>query len=160
MGVFPVNVTKTCDGVVSYIAQWFFSRFGALNSLAFSKSEFPPPPSFQKYPRGYMVEPPSVHALPSWWAWLAPLGAGGLGLVTSTSLLGDETLVTIAFWLAALIWGFSAWWVIFALYVIWSNRKEAKFHLGYWGFGFLAHSLKARWSPSGRHCEQFLTFPT
>jgi len=83
-----------------------------------------------------MMEPPSVHALPSWWAWLAPLGAGGLGLVTSTSLLGDQTLVTIAFWLAALIWGFSAWWVVFALYVIWSNRKEAKFHLGYWGFGF------------------------
>ena len=83
-----------------------------------------------------MMEPPSVHAPPSWWAWLAPLGAGGLGLVTSTSLLGDQTLVTIAFWLAALIWGFSAWWVIFALYVIWSKRKEAKFHLGYWGFGF------------------------
>jgi tellurite resistance protein TehA-like permease len=83
-----------------------------------------------------MMEPPSVHALPSWWAWLAPLGAGGLGLVTSTSLLGDETLMSIAFWLAALIWGFSAWWVLFALFIIVSHRKEASFHLGYWGFGF------------------------
>jgi len=38
MWVFSVDVTKTCDGVVSYIAQWFFSQFGALDSLAFSWS--------------------------------------------------------------------------------------------------------------------------
>ena len=55
MWVFSVDVTKTCDGVVSYIAQWFFSRFGALNSLAFLTSPIPEPPSFQKYPRGYRL---------------------------------------------------------------------------------------------------------
>ena len=42
MWVFSVDVTKTCDGVVSYIAQWFFSPFGALDSLAFSWTRFLP----------------------------------------------------------------------------------------------------------------------
>lgn len=83
-----------------------------------------------------MLEPPAAHALPSWWAWLAPLGAGGLGMVTSTRMLTEDTLITVAYWLALVVWGFSAWWVVFALVVIWAKRKEAHFHLGYWGFGF------------------------
>ena len=55
MWVFSIDVTKTCDGVVSYIAQWFFSPFGALDSLAFSPSAFPRTLRLTKYPPGYMV---------------------------------------------------------------------------------------------------------
>jgi tellurite resistance protein TehA-like permease len=83
-----------------------------------------------------MREPPAAHALPSWWAWLAPLGAGGMGMVTTARLTADESIISLTYWLASAIWGFSAWWVLFALVVIYSHRREASFHLGYWGFGF------------------------
>ena len=98
-----------------------------------------------------MMEPPAAHALPSWWAWLAPLGAGGLGIVSSTRMLADEVLITVAYWLAAAIWGFSAWWVIFALIVIIGKRKEASFHLGYWGFGFPTAAFASLSLEVGRH---------
>jgi len=83
-----------------------------------------------------LSEPVPLHALPSWWAWLAPLGAGGLGIVSGATLLGDETLIAVAGWLILAIWGFSAWWALFALVVIYRARHEASFHLGYWAFGF------------------------
>ncbi len=98
-----------------------------------------------------MLEPPAAHALPSWWAWLAPLGAGGLGIVTSTRMLGDEVLITVAYWLAAAIWGFSAWWVVFALIIIVGKRHEARFHLGYWGFGFPTAAFGSLSLEVGRH---------
>ena len=98
-----------------------------------------------------MMEPPGAHALPSWWAWLAPLGAGGLGIVTSTRMLGDETVIDVAYWLAAAIWGFSSWWVIFALIVILGKRREASFHLGYWGFGFPTAAFASLSLEVGRH---------
>ncbi|MDR9397261.1 hypothetical protein [Pontimonas sp.] len=100
-----------------------------------------------------MLEPPAAHALPSWWAWLAPLGAGGLGIVTSTRMLGDEVLITVAYWLAAAIWGFAAWWAVFALIVIWGKRHEARFHLGYWGFGFPTAAFASLSLEVGRHHE-------
>ncbi len=83
-----------------------------------------------------LAEPLPVHALPSWWAWLAPLGAGGLGMVAGATLLGDTATISVAEWLILAIWGFSAWWAVFALVVIIQARKEARFHLGYWAFGF------------------------
>jgi tellurite resistance protein TehA-like permease len=83
-----------------------------------------------------LAEPLPAHALPSWWAWLAPLGAGGLGILSGTTLIGDPSAVAVAEWLILAVWGFSAWWAVFALIVIWRTRKEAHFHLGYWGFGF------------------------
>jgi tellurite resistance protein TehA-like permease len=83
-----------------------------------------------------LAEPLPVHALPSWWAWLAPLGAGGLGMISGSTLIGDPAAVAVAKWLILAVWGFSAWWAIFALIVIVRSRTEAHFHLGYWGFGF------------------------
>lgn len=98
-----------------------------------------------------MAEPPGAHALPSWWAWLAPLGAGGLGMVTSTRLLGDDILITVAYGVALAVWGFSAWWVVFALVVMSSQRKDARFHLGYWGFGFPTAAFASLSLEVGRH---------
>ena len=83
-----------------------------------------------------LAEPLPVHALPSWWAWLAPLGAGGLGMVSGATLIGNPAAIAVAEWLALAIWGFSAWWAVFALIVITKARHEAHFHLGYWAFGF------------------------
>lgn len=98
-----------------------------------------------------MHEPPQAHALPTWWAWLAPLGAGGLGLVASSRLVGDETITSAAYFVAAAIWGFAAWWSIFAIVIIFQMRKEAHFHLGYWGFGFPTASMAALSLEIGRH---------
>jgi tellurite resistance protein TehA-like permease len=83
-----------------------------------------------------LAEPLPPHALPSWWAWLAPLGAGGLGMVSGATLIGDSAVIAVAEWLILAVWGFSAWWAVFALIVIIRSRPEAHFHLGYWAFGF------------------------
>jgi tellurite resistance protein TehA-like permease len=83
-----------------------------------------------------LAEPLPPHALPSWWAWLAPLGAGGLGMVSGSTLVGDPAAIAVAEWLILAVWGFSAWWAVFALIVIIRSRKAAHFHLGYWAFGF------------------------
>ena len=83
-----------------------------------------------------LAEPLPPHALPSWWAWLAPLGAGGLGMVSGSTLVGDPAAIAVAEWLILAVWGFSGWWAVFALIVIIRSRKVAHFHLGYWAFGF------------------------
>ena len=83
-----------------------------------------------------LAEPLPPHALPSWWAWLAPLGAGGLGMVSGATLIGDPSAIAVAEWIILAVWGFSAWWAVFALIVIIRSRKAAHFHLGYWAFGF------------------------
>lgn len=83
-----------------------------------------------------LAEPLPVHALPSWWAWLAPLGAGGLGMVSGSTLIGHPAAISVAEWLILAVWGFSAWWAVFALIIILRARREARFHLGYWAFGF------------------------
>lgn len=83
-----------------------------------------------------LAEPLPVHALPSWWAWLAPLGAGGLGMISGSTLIGDPSAIAVAEWLVLAVWGFSAWWAIFALIVIIRARQDSHFHLGYWAFGF------------------------
>jgi tellurite resistance protein TehA-like permease len=83
-----------------------------------------------------LAEPLPPHALPSWWAWLAPLGAGGLGMVSGATLIGDQSAIAVAEWVILAVWGFSAWWAVFALIVIIRSRTVAHFHLGYWAFGF------------------------
>jgi tellurite resistance protein TehA-like permease len=83
-----------------------------------------------------LAEPLPVHALPSWWAWLAPLGAGGLGMLSGSTLVGEQVAISVAEWLVLAVWGFSVWWAVFALIIVWRARTEARFHLGYWAFGF------------------------
>jgi len=34
------------------------------------------------------------------------------------------------------LWGFSLWWIVFALTIVLRSRRELHFHLGWWGFGF------------------------
>lgn len=90
-----------------------------------------------------LAEPLPPHALPSWWAWLAPLGAGGLGMVSGATLIGEPAAVAVATWLILAVWGFSAWWAVFALIIVIRARREARFHLGYWAFGFPTAAFQA-----------------
>jgi tellurite resistance protein TehA-like permease len=99
------------------------------------------------------ADPPEPHQLASWWAWLAPLGAGGLGLLSVTKMLGLTEMIVVARWFDAVIWGFSLWWALFALGVIWRTRKTAKFHLGFWGFGFPTAAFGTLSLETGRALE-------
>jgi len=87
-----------------------------------------------------VAAPPAPHQAPSWWGWLAPLGAGGVGLLASVELAEAVGVVAGASGLATLImtvmWGFSAWWLLLAIRLIWRERAALHFHLGWWGFGF------------------------
>lgn len=87
-----------------------------------------------------VAAPPAPHQAPSWWGWLAPLGAGGLGLYASARF-ADETgalpgLVPAAGLVITVLWGFSVWWLIFAIGVLVRERRDLHFHTGWWGFGF------------------------
>lgn len=87
-----------------------------------------------------VAAPPSPHQAPSWWGWLAPLGAGGVGLLASVQLATDAGVVDgaegMALLLVTVMWGFSAWWLLLALRIIVRERRSMHFHLGWWGFGF------------------------
>lgn len=87
-----------------------------------------------------VAAPPSAHQAPSWWGWLAPLGAGGVGLLASVELAAAAGVVDgaegIALLVVTVMWGFSAWWVLLAIRIIVKERRSMHFHLGWWGFGF------------------------
>lgn len=87
-----------------------------------------------------VAAPPAAHQAPSWWGWLAPLGAGGVGLLASIQLAESVGVITGADGIATLVltvmWGFSAWWVLLAVRVVWRERAALRFHVGWWGFGF------------------------
>lgn len=87
-----------------------------------------------------VAAPPSAHQAPSWWGWLAPLGAGGVGLLASVELATTAGVVEgaegMALMLVTVMWGFSAWWLLLAMRIILKERREMNFHLGWWGFGF------------------------
>lgn len=96
---------------------------------------------------------PPPHMAASWWIWLAPAGAGGLGLIALSRLaaltLGDPVAsVAPTFGLlgASVLWGFAAWWALFAGTVV---RRVARthdglpFHLGSWGFAFPTAAVTA-----------------
>lgn len=87
-----------------------------------------------------VAPPPAAQQAPAWWAWLAPLGAGGMGLVATTRMVGDAGVLSGIDGVSALIvtamWGFSVWWLLLAVRVIAKERRDLRFHLGWWGFGF------------------------
>lgn len=87
-----------------------------------------------------VAPPPAPQQAPGWWAWLAPVGAGGLGLLAATTLatdagvLGDlRDAVTVVI---TVLWGFAAWWALLAVRVIARERARLHFHVGWWAFGF------------------------
>jgi len=89
----------------------------------------------------------------SWWIWLAPAGAGGLGALAVARLAahvlgGPSALVlpTAGLLVATAMWGFGTWWAMFAGRVLWSvSRSEGglPFHLGSWGFVFPTAAMAA-----------------
>lgn len=94
--------------------------------------------------------PPPAQMSPTWIIWLAPAGAGGLGILASMRMLqvfNDQNLNLVVeimgIFAASLLWGFGIWWFIFALAQIIPQRKVLKFHLGSWGFSFPLAALLA-----------------
>lgn len=73
-------------------------------------------------------------------AALAVLQAGALGIISISRLSSvseawpDAT--SAAFLVAAMLWGFGLWWAVFAGIVIFRQRRELRFQLPVWGFGF------------------------
>jgi len=97
--------------------------------------------------------PPPVHMAASWWIWLAPAGAGGLGIIVLSRLaaltLGEPVAgvaPTLGLIAASALWGFALWWALFAGTVV---RRIARahgglpFHLGSWGFAFPTAAVAA-----------------
>lgn len=87
---------------------------------------------------------------PTWIIWLAPAGAGGLGVLASMRMLqvfSDQNLNLVVeimgIFGASLLWGFGIWWLIFSLAQIIPQRKVLHFHLGSWGFSFPLAALLA-----------------
>lgn len=94
--------------------------------------------------------PPSSQMAPTWIIWLAPAGAGGLGVLSSMRMLqvfGDQNLNLVVeimgIFAASLLWGFGIWWLIFSLAQIIPQRNFLKFHIGSWGFLFPLAALLA-----------------
>ncbi|MGR0218743.1 SLAC1 family transporter [Agromyces sp. ZXT2-6] len=87
-----------------------------------------------------IASPPPPHAAPTWWVWLAPIGAGALGIISISrlSIVGEAwpDATDAAFLLAAMLWGFGLWWAVFAGIVIFRQRRQLRFRLPVWGFGF------------------------
>ena len=90
-----------------------------------------------------VTPPPPTQMSPTWIIWLAPAGAGGLGILASMRMLqvfNDQNLNLVVeimgIFAASLLWGFGVWWFIFSLAQIIPHRKVLKFHLGSWGFSF------------------------
>jgi tellurite resistance protein TehA-like permease len=109
---------------------------------------------------------PAAHQAPSWWIWLAPAGAGGLGAIAlsrAAALVIRNDSVTAVLPLLGLLagtalWGFGLWWSVLAGRAVLASRASAgglPFHLGTWGFVFpsaamtlLTVELGRSWSSS------------
>jgi tellurite resistance protein TehA-like permease len=90
---------------------------------------------------------PAPHAAPTWWVWLAPIGAGGLGAIAISRMDAvaaawpDVTHAATLF--STLLWGFGVWWLVFASIVVFRQRRELRFGVTFWGFGFPSAALIA-----------------
>jgi tellurite resistance protein TehA-like permease len=102
-------------------------------------------------------EPPAPHAVASWWAWLAPIGAGSLGILSLSVLLTDalgwSALGDVAGLIITAMWGFALWWALFAGTIIWRQARAVRFHVGLWGFGFPTAALVSLTLEVGRRWE-------
>lgn len=102
-------------------------------------------------------EPPAPHALASWWAWLAPIGAGALGLLALGVLLdralGFTVLSELAVFVVSAMWGFGLWWAVFAGLIVLRQIRQVTFHVGLWGFGFPTAALVSLTLEVGRRWE-------
>jgi C4-dicarboxylate transporter/malic acid transport protein len=94
--------------------------------------------------------PPPAQMAPSWIIWLAPAGAGGLGILASMRMLqvfGDQNLnlviEIIGIFGASMFWGFGIWWLIFTIAMLLPQRNNLHFHLGSWGYTFPIAALGA-----------------
>ena len=95
----------------------------------------------------------------SWWIWLAPAGAGGLGAIalnrlTDRALGGPAVpLPTTGLLVATVLWGFAVWWALFAGRVLVPMSRAhggLPFHLGSWGFAFPTAAMAALTVELGR----------
>ncbi|MFN8169258.1 MAG: hypothetical protein U0S36_10790 [Candidatus Nanopelagicales bacterium] len=92
----------------------------------------------------------------TWWIWLAPAGAGGLGVLATARLVaaglptGGEAIVAVGLLVATGLWGFALWWVVLAARVLVRARHEIRFHVGSWGFVFPTAALTALTIELGR----------
>ncbi len=87
-----------------------------------------------------IASPPAPHAAPTWWIWLAPIGAGALGLISISRMSfvheAWPDVTEVAFLVATMLWGLGLWWAAFAGIVIFRQRRKLRFALPFWGFGF------------------------
>jgi C4-dicarboxylate transporter/malic acid transport protein len=102
---------------------------------------------------------PAAHQAASWWIWLAPAGAGGLGVLATARLAIAEggtaavpALALLGLVVATGMWGFAVWWSIFAgrVLVTTARRGGLPFSLGSWGFAFPTAALTALTVELGR----------
>jgi len=103
--------------------------------------------------------PPAQQA-GSLWIWLAPAGAGGLGLLAITRLAATLSSDPAARAIpllgqigATALWGFGLWWTLFAARLIATARRRGgglPFHLGSWSFAFPTAAFTALTVELGR----------
>lgn len=103
---------------------------------------------------------PPAHQVATWWIWLAPAGAGGLGVLAasrmSAAMIGGataEVLPWVGLLAASVLWGFGVWWALFAGRIVWSLSRAEKglpFHVGSWGFLFPTAAMTALTIELGR----------
>lgn len=89
----------------------------------------------------------------TWWIWLAPTGAGGLGAVALGRLAGrlvggaaGEVLPVAGLLVATVLWGLGSWWALLAGRVLIADARAhggLPFHLGSWGFAFPTAAMAA-----------------
>jgi C4-dicarboxylate transporter/malic acid transport protein len=104
--------------------------------------------------------PPPAHQAATWWIWLAPAGAGGLGMLATSRVAGAaaggpaaEVLPWMGLVIATGIWGLGVWWAVFAGRVLVRTSREAgglPFHVGSWGFAFPTGAMTALTVELGR----------
>lgn len=103
---------------------------------------------------------PPPHMAATWWIWLAPAGAGGLGALALSRLTARvvggplaDALPVAGLLLASVLWGFGTWWAIFAGRVLARLARDNRglpFHVGTWGFVFPTAAMSALTVELGR----------